>query len=134
MFCPVCESEYESGITICPDDNTELVERLTPENTVHDSSEASFVPLHTLGSPAEAEMVNDILTQNGIRSAVQSGGNDALSPLLSSTSPGAMILVDERDLERAQELYDAFFRDDTTPLTGTTMDEDAEAGADENAE
>jgi hypothetical protein len=133
MFCPVCESEYESGITTCPDDNTELVERLTPENTVHDSSEASFVPLHTLGSPAEAEMVNDILTQNGIRSAVQSGGNDALSPLLSSTSPGAMILVDERDLERAQELYNAFFSDDTTPLTGTTMDEDAEA-SDENSE
>jgi hypothetical protein len=51
---------------------------------------------------------------------------DALSPLLSSTSPGAMVLVDERDFERAKELYNAFFREDTTPLTGTTLDEDAE--------
>ena len=126
MFCPVCESEYEAGITRCPDDNTELVDRLTPENTLRDHSEARFVTLHNVGSPAEAEMVNDLLVQNGIRSAVQSGGSDAFSPLLSSTSPGAMVLVDERDLDRAQELYNAYFGGDTTPLTGTTMDEDTE--------
>ncbi|HEX8846272.1 MAG TPA: DUF2007 domain-containing protein [Pyrinomonadaceae bacterium] len=126
MFCPVCESEYEAGITRCPDDNAELVERLTPENTGRDSSEARFVPLHNIGSPAEAEMVNDILIQNNIRSAVQSGGMDAFSPLLSTTSPGAMVLVDERDFDRAMELYNAYFGSDTTPLTGTTLDEDVE--------
>src|SRR5215211_3308775 len=131
MFCPVCESEYEPGITTCADDGSELVERLTPENTAQDHSEARFVPLHNIGSPAEAEMVNDILVQNGIRSAVQSGGMDAFSPLLSTTSPGAMVLVDERDLDRAQELYNAYFGKDTTPLTGTTLDEDAEARDDE---
>jgi len=59
MFCTVCEAEYEAGITHCPDDNTALVERLTPENTLHDLSEARFVELQKLGSPAEAEMVND---------------------------------------------------------------------------
>ena len=126
MFCPVCESEYEAGVAHCPDDDAELVERLTPENTVRDHSEARFVTLHNVGSPAEAEMVNDILAQNGIRSAVQSGGMDAFSPLLSSTSPGAMVLVDERDFDRAQEIYNAFFGHDTTPLTGTTLDEDVE--------
>ena len=131
MFCPVCESEYEEGVTQCPDDNTELVDRLTPENTLHDHSEARFVTLHNVGSPAEAEMVNDLLVQNGIRSAVQSGGSDAFSPLLSASSPGAMVLVDERDLDRAQELYIAFFGNDTTPLTGTTIDEDAEESMNE---
>ena len=126
LFCPVCESEYEAGITVCPDDDAELVERLTAENTVHDHSEARFVPLHTVGSPAEAEMVNDILGQNGIRSAVQSGGMDAFSPLLSTTAPGALVLVDERDFDRAQEIYNSFFGEDTTPLTGMTAEEDAE--------
>ena len=117
MFCPVCEAEYEPGITECPDDNTPLVERLTPETT-GDVSEAEFVPLHRLGSPAEAEMVNDILRKNGVRSVVKSGGADAFSPLLSATSEGAVILVDERDADRAMEVYNAFFGSDTTPLTG----------------
>jgi hypothetical protein len=71
-------------------------------------------------------MVNDILTQNGIRSVVQSGGNDAFSPLFSATADGAMILVDERDAERAGEIYRAFFGGDTTPLTGATFEEEAE--------
>ena len=118
MFCPVCESEYGPGITHCADDNTPLVERLTPDNMIHDTSEARFVPLHKLGSPAEAEMVNDILRQNEIRSVVKSGGHDAFSPLLSATAEGAEIFVDERDYDRALELYDAFFGGDTTPLTG----------------
>ncbi len=131
MFCPVCESEYQPGITRCPDDDMELVEKLDASTMAHDRSEARFVTLHNMGSPAEAEMVNDILSQNGIRSVVQSGGADALSPLLSSTSPGAVILVDERDLDRARDLYLAFFGGDTTPLTGTLMEEDEAKDEDE---
>jgi hypothetical protein len=113
-------------MTSCPDDGSDLVEQLTPENTLHDHSEARFVPLHNVGSPAEAEMVADILQQNEIRAAVQSGGADALSPLLSSASPGALVLVDERDLDRARELYDSFFGSDITPLTGATDEEEEE--------
>ncbi|HVG31404.1 MAG TPA: DUF2007 domain-containing protein [Pyrinomonadaceae bacterium] len=123
MFCPVCESEYEEGVTRCAEHNVELVEKLS-EETSRDLSEARFVALHNVGSPAEAEMVNDILRQNGIRSAVQSGGSDMLSPLLSTGAPGALVLVDERDFDRATEIYQSFFGADTTPLTGTTADDD----------
>jgi len=126
MFCPTCEAEYQPGITECPDDNTPLVDRLTAENAIHDDSEARFLPLHKLGSPAEAEMVNDILRQNGIRSVIKSGGADAFSPLLSATSEGAIVFVDERDADRAMEVYNAFFGGDTTPLTGGTLEDEAE--------
>jgi len=126
MICPVCEAEYQTGVTRCPDDDTELVEHLEP-GLSGDQSEARFVALHSVGSPAEAEMVNDILQQNGIRSVIRSGSADAFSPLLSATAPGAAILVDERDFDRAQELYAAFFGSDTTPLTGTFIEEDDEA-------
>jgi len=124
MFCPVCESEYQAGISRCPDDDVALVEQLTPETGASDSSEARFVTLHTLSSPPEAEMVNDILRQNGIRSVVQSGANDAFSPVFSATSPGVAVLVDERDLDRAKEIYASFFGDDTSPLTGSALDEE----------
>ncbi|HXT64998.1 MAG TPA: DUF2007 domain-containing protein [Pyrinomonadaceae bacterium] len=130
MFCPVCESEYEAGITKCPDDGGELVERLSAEAGATDDSDAKFVTLHTLSSPVEAEMVSDLLRQNDIRAVVQSGGNDAFSPVFSAVSPGAAVLVDERDLDRAKELYMSFFGEDTSPLTGPADegdDDDTEA-------
>lgn len=125
MFCPVCESEYQPGITRCPDDNVELVDKLD-SRTASDDSGARFVLLHNFGSPAEAEMIDDIFKQNNIRSVVRSGGSDTLSPLLSSTALGAAVLVDERDYDRAEELYHAIFEQDTTPLTGAEVDEEEE--------
>lgn len=124
MFCPICESEYNPGITRCPDDNAELVERLTSDNVEHDSSEARFVVLHTLSLPAEAEMVSDILRQNGVRALVQGGDNDAFAPVLAAVSPGVAVVVDERDLDRAREIYSSFFGEDTSPLTGPASEED----------
>jgi hypothetical protein len=128
MYCPTCEAEYEAGIIRCPDDGAELVEKLSPERGATDDSEARFVMLHTMSSPAEAEMVHDILRQNGIRAVIQSGGADAFSPLLSQVSPGG-VLVDERDFDRAHEIYSSFFGEDTSPLTGP-----ASEGSEEESE
>lgn len=133
MFCPVCESEYEPGVTRCPGDDAELVAQL-PAKPMPDLTDAKFVMFHHFGTPAEAEMVNDLLRQNGVRSAVQAGSNDAFSPLLAVMAHGIPVLVDERDLDRAQELYSSLFGEDTTPLTGGIPGEDDESDDGESDE
>ena len=110
-FCPNCEAEYRAGIKVCPDCNLELVPELTPENKVHDTSEAEPVSLRSFSNSAEAEMVRETLEQNGIRAFVE-GGEFALIP--SSFSQEVAVMVDERDLARAIEIYEAYFDIEST--------------------
>lgn len=119
-FCPNCEAEYREGITVCPDCEMELVAELTPETKIHDTSEAAPVPLQSFKTGSEAEMVRQILEQNGIRSFVE-GGDFAIIP--SSFSQEIVVMVDERDLPHAIEIYEAFFdADNTAPATEEKAD------------
>lgn len=111
-FCPNCEAEYRAGITVCPDCNIELVSELTPETSVHDKSDAEPVKLRSFRNSAEAEMVSEMLAKNEIRSFVE-GGEFAIIP--SSFSQEVVVMVDERDLTRAVELYEAFFNAESAP-------------------
>ena len=114
-FCPNCEAEYREGFTVCPDCNVELVAELTEENKTHDTSEGEPVPLQSFKTGAEAEMVRELLEQNGIRSFVE-GGDFAVIP--SSFSQEVVLMVDERDLDRAIEIYKAYFdAESTAPVT-----------------
>lgn len=133
MFCPVCQAEYEAAITRCPDDDAELVAQLPAEITP-DLSDASFVAFHHFGTPAEAEMVDDMLRQNGLRSAVQGGSADAFAPLLGVMKHGVTVLIDERDVDRAQELYSSIFGNDITPLSGGVAGEDGSDEEDDDQE
>ena len=110
-FCPNCEAEYKEGITVCPDCGIELVGELTPENKVHDTSEGEPVALQSFKTGAEAEMVRELLEQNGIRSFVE-GGDFAVIP--SSFSQEVVVMVDERDLDRAIDIYKAYFDAEST--------------------
>ena len=105
-FCPNCEAEYRTEVAVCPDCGLELVAELTPENRVHDVSEGEPVQLQSFSNSAEAEMVRETLEQNGIRAFVQ-GGEFAVIP--STFSQEVVVMVDERDLPRAVEIYNAYF-------------------------
>ena len=111
MFCPNCEAEYREGIRVCPDCSLELVAELTPETKLRDTSPGEPVPLQSFKSSAEAEMVHEMLTRNGIRSFVE-GGGFAIIP--GSFSQEVVVMVDERDLARAVEIYEAYFNVDST--------------------
>jgi len=105
-FCPNCEAEYRAEVTVCPDCEVELVPELTAANRVHDISEGEPVRLQSFSNSAEAEMVRETLDRNGIRAFVE-GGEFAVIP--SSFSQEVVVMVDERDLTRAVEIYEAYF-------------------------
>lgn len=121
-FCPNCEAEYRAEITVCPDCEVELVSELTPENRVHDISEGEPVRLQSFSNSAEAEMVRETLERNGIRVFVE-GGEFAVIP--SSFSQEVVVMVDERDLPRAIEIYEAYFNaEPTAPAEEDQTDEE----------
>lgn len=111
-FCPNCEAEYKPEITVCPDCELELVAELTAANKVHDTSEGKPVRLQSFSNSAEAEMVCETLNQNGLRAFVE-GGDFAVIP--SSFSQEVVVMVDERDLTQAIEIYEAYFNAQSAP-------------------
>lgn len=110
-FCPNCEAEYRPEVAVCPDCEMELVPELTPATRVHDISEGEPVRLQSFSNSAEAEMVRETLNQNGIRAFVE-GGEFAVIP--SSFSQEVVVMVDERDLPRAIEIYEAYYNAEST--------------------
>ena len=118
-FCPDCEAEYIAEVAVCPDCEVELVAELTPENRVHDVAEGAPVRLRSFSNSAEAEMVRETLEQNGIRAFVK-GADFAIIP--SSFSQEVVVMVDERDLPYAIEIYAAYFNSETAPAEDTQTD------------
>jgi hypothetical protein len=111
-FCPECEAEYEDGVETCTDCGVALVADL-PADEPADTADGEPVPLVNFANSAEAGMVRDLLEENGIRAYV-SGGEFTVAP--SAFSGEIVLMVDERDLERAQALYQTFFEQNAPPV------------------
>ena len=109
-FCPNCEAEYRTEVTVCPDCELELVPELTQENKVHDTSDRTFVPLRSFNNSTEAEMVFELLDRNGIRAFVKGGE----AGIFGTSFIGGVVMVDEPDLPRAVEIYEAYFDAEST--------------------
>jgi hypothetical protein len=77
-----------------------------------------LVPLALFSTTPEAEMVRELLSQNGIACVLQGGNFGALEPL--PRQGGFLeirLLVSQNELLRAQELYEAFFVSNDAALT-----------------
>ena len=128
-FCPECQAEYEEGVESCTDCGVALVAELPPDETP-DVSDGEPVPFRNFSNAAEANMVKDLLEENDIRAYV-SGGEFTVAP--SSFSDEIVLMVDERDLERATALNDAYFGQEI-PLAAEPGGDDAPTEPSEETE
>jgi hypothetical protein len=134
-FCPECRAEYEAGVQTCTDCLVPLADALPPEEPAEppDNEEGELVPMRNFANAAEANLVADLLVENGIRALVP-GGEFTIAP--SGFSDEIVLLVDERDLDRAISLYDAYFGENAAPtadapVTGDPAPPDESDGGDQ---
>ena len=89
-FCPSCQSEYRPGFTLCKDCDVELVESLPeakPEEGINTAVE--LVELATFPDHPEAEMIRELLEENGIVTVLMSDAGAGISPL---SSPSTLLV------------------------------------------
>ena len=129
-FCPVCGYEYEEGIEFCPDDDAKLVDHLAEEHF-----EGDMVEVFSSFLVAEAEMVKELLYNEGIFSALSNEMGSAMLGGTPSSVGEVKVFVSESDGGRAKELIEAYMEanplaetDETVPCAhcGAAVDEGEE--------
>ncbi len=105
-YCPNCQTEYESSLAYCPACQVQLVDTLPQPEIVDGAGGFGFVELAEFTNVSEAEMIQELLEKNGVRTVLR-GEIDPIG-VASGAAPTAL-LVEERDLLRGRELYDAYY-------------------------
>ena len=105
--CPSCGTGFLGPLVRCPDCGAVL--RTTPGRLP--DSDTTTATVATFPTIAEADMVRELLQRNGIEATV-AGEVDPLGTNL-GTAPIELTVAAE-DLERALELYDAYFQAEAT--------------------
>ena len=110
LFCPRCHCEYRPGFTRCIDCDIELVESLLEgKSDEAERGELELVDLGSFPNPMEAQMIQELLENNGIVSILQSDFNAGAGPF--TASPNAL-LVKKADFQKARELFEQYFEGD----------------------
>jgi hypothetical protein len=106
-FCPICESEYETGITECPDCNASLVERLPAKDSGVDP-DATLVEVYETSGDSEAFVIKGLLESDGIWCSLESDVPHSVFPLEVDGLGAVRIMVSEEDAERASTLIASY--------------------------
>lgn len=115
MYCPCCKSEYRNGITHCADCDVDLVERLPEEKPKENSfinteKSGKLVKLLTVEDRVEADLIVNLLKNNGILCLKQDTDTDSYMKLYRGTSIyGEDLYVNEVDYEEAKKYCEEIF-------------------------
>ena len=104
-FCPECGAEYGAEVTKCIDCAVDLADT-PPERAAAEEAGLELVELAGFPNYSEAEMIKELLEGNGIRTVLR-GEADPIG--VASGATPTTLLVEERDMERAREIYEAYF-------------------------
>lgn len=103
-YCHECGFEYKGDLKQCPNCGTALVYKPEGEEYVEG---IDYVPLRNLPSRLYAEMIQEALKKEGIRSIIKSDDIAITFPSHGTTSAVPVtIWVPKEDLERSAEIAD----------------------------
>ncbi len=106
--CHVCGAEYEDFVEVCADCGALL-------HTEEEAAEIEQQEMEAIHNPVlvascedviTAEIFRDVLTDNGIAYTDDSRDNVAIKVLFGGGLEAEKIYVDEKNLEKAKELYE----------------------------
>jgi hypothetical protein len=103
--------QYSNETVRCDLCNIPLVDSLPQEPAIEDEDRFNLVELASFANVAEADMIQELLEQNGIETVVQ-GEVDPIG--IASRAESTKLLVEKKDLAQAQEIYSAYFAGDAT--------------------
>jgi hypothetical protein len=119
-LCPACGRQYEPHIQYCETCEVRLVDSAKQEEThAVESEDYDLAELARFSNVANAEMVKELLEANGIDTVIK-GEMDPIG--ITSRAEATILLVENRNLGRAQEIHEAFFAGDA--LTDNPLDQD----------
>ena len=126
-ICHVCKAECEDNAELCPVCGADLtynaqeeVEEETEEQVLNNP-----VLLASLDDVVSAEILKDLLKENGILFSDDAEGEGTLKVTFGGAFTAVDIYVDEADFERANQIYEDFLNSEPT-FEEDFFDEDAE--------
>jgi len=120
-YCPNCRTEYRLGFTRCSDCDAALVESLPDaEPEAGTNTAIELVELATFPDEPEAEMIRELLEDNGITGVLRNDMGAGIAP----AGLDITLLVDRQDEERARALYQEYFAGDEAAEAAEQADDD----------
>ncbi|MFC1564431.1 DUF2007 domain-containing protein [candidate division KSB1 bacterium] len=110
-YCPECKYEYVTGVAVCQDCGTTLVDRLDEEKD-YSKTEYNWKKLTTQPGVVYTEMLKEVLDERGIPCVLQPGNTSWLAAKGTSTvGSNPHLLVPEERYEECLKIIAELFGD-----------------------